>query len=115
MVMKLNMIEQLYDTSYNFEGLDFILKHVVDSEQFDVIYSVNDKKYQVGYVRLRWGKLTCAFPDVGGKIIYEKYFDDAFQGCFESEEQRQQQLHLIALEIVDNLLPTFKFKESTNV
>lgn len=24
----------------------------------------------VGYVRLRWERLTCEVPDVGGKLIY---------------------------------------------
>jgi hypothetical protein len=62
-------------------------------EQYDVF---KDGK-QVGYVRLRWGNLTVESPDCGGELVYEHYFEnDSFKGCFDSTEERQKYLELIA-------------------
>jgi hypothetical protein len=54
-------------------------------EQYDVF----DGDKMVGYVRLRWGHLTVACPDVGGDVVYSANIgDDGWDGCFENEAQR---------------------------
>jgi len=66
-------------------------------EQYDII---NGRGQQVGYVRLRWGHLTCDYPDVGGEEIYSATIGDgAWTGCFTSEEERMHHLNAIAYEI----------------
>jgi len=67
-------------------------------EQYDVYID----GFQIGYVRLRWGYLRCDTPDVGGRQVYSHEFDDAaYQGCFDSDDQRDYHLDLIA-EILYN-------------
>ena len=52
----------------------------------------------IGYIRLRWGKLTChylpngKFFDDETRVIYHK-FDDEYKGEFESEEERNDWLN----------------------
>ena len=69
-------------------------------EQYDVF---NIKNEQVGYVRLRWGGLTCECPDYGGEVIYSADVGDGWSGCFESEEQRQEHLENIADAILTHI------------
>lgn len=60
---------------------------------------------QVGYVRLRWGgTLRCDYPDVGDKTIYAHECDGGLQGCFDSEEQRDFHLELIAKSIYNRFI-----------
>lgn len=68
-------------------------------EQYDV-YLEGD---QVGYVRLRWGTLRCDYPDVGGEMIYEHDFDEAYAGCFYSDDQRDYHLDLIAKALYNRI------------
>ena len=76
----------------NIKGLRFIETCSACPEQYDVDY---DGK-QVGYIRLRYGRLTVEYPDVGGEVIYEASIGDDWTGEFESEEQRQYHLNNIA-------------------
>lgn len=77
------------------EGLDF--KKTCDAcpEQYDVFKG--DK--MVGYVRLRWGVLSCSYPNYLGEEIYSKSFDDAWQGEFDDDNERNKYLIIIAKEI----------------
>lgn len=49
-------------------------------------------KRLVGYLRLRHGRFTVRCPDVNGKEVYAKEFDDPFLGNFENDSQRIEQL-----------------------
>lgn len=80
-----------------YNGLTFCLTCCMCPEQYDVY---DDKGNKVGYVRLRWGELTCEWPDVFGKLIYSEEVGDGFTGCFESEKQRSVCLECIANEIL---------------
>lgn len=77
------------------EGLDF--KKTCDAcpEQYDVFKG--DK--MVGYVRLRWGVLSCRYPDYEGDEIYSESFDDGWQGEFEDDNERNKYLIIIAKEL----------------
>lgn len=77
------------------EGLDF--KKTCDAcpEQYDVFKG--DKL--VGYVRLRWGVLSCRYPDYEGDEIYSESFDDGWQGEFEDDNERNKYLIIIAKEL----------------
>lgn len=83
----------------NIKGLSFIKTCSACPEQYDVEY--NGK--QVGYIRLRWGGLTVAYPDVGGEIIYEASIGDGWTGEFESKEQRRHHLDNIADKILEKI------------
>jgi len=81
----------------NINGLMFEKTCDCCPEQYDII---NGRGQQVGYVRLRWGHLTCDYPDVGGEEIYSATIGDgAWTGCFTSEEERMHHLNAIAYEI----------------
>lgn len=77
------------------EGLNF--KKTCDAcpEQYDVF---KDGK-QVGYVRLRWGGLSCRYPDYEGDEIYSESFQDAWKGCFDDDNERNKYLLIIANEL----------------
>ena len=79
------------------KGLKFACTCFGCPEQYDVFDS-NDNI--VGYVRLRWGKLTCQYPDVDGELIYEASVGDGWCGNFESDKQRMKHLN----NIVDRIL-----------
>ena len=64
-------------------------------EQYDVF---KDEK-QVGYVRLRWGNLSCCYPDHEGDEIYAESFDDGWKGCFDDDNERNKYLLIIANEL----------------
>lgn len=79
--------------SYTFDGLQFVETCFACPEQYDV-FDENHKL--VGYVRLRYGNLTCEYPDCGGELIYEHTFPtDDLKGSFE-ENERYNYLGLIA-------------------
>ena len=82
------------------KGLNFKCTCYACPEQYDVFDS-NGK--MVGYVRLRWGGLSCAYPDVGGEIISYDSIGDGFTGSFESEEQRMIHLNNIADKILEKI------------
>lgn len=69
-------------------------------EQYDVYNNYGDI---VGYVRLRWGNLTCEYPDVGGELIYEASIGDGLTGRFENNEQKRCHLSTIADKILEKI------------
>lgn len=81
----------------NIKGLDFQGGGLCP-EQYDV-WDSNDNL--IGYVRLRWGRLTCVCPDVGGECVYKTGIGDGWTGCFESEEQRMYHLDIISDKILE--------------
>ena len=81
----------------NIRGLMFNQTCGFGPEQYDVI---NGRGRLVGYVRLRWGHLTCDYPNVGGEEIYKATIGDGiWTGCFTSEEERMYHLDIIADKI----------------
>lgn len=84
----------------NIKGLNFKCTCFACPEQYDVFD--NDENI-VGYIRLRWGNLTCEYPDVGGELIYCANIGDGWTGGFESEEQRVLYLNNIADNILDRI------------
>ncbi len=87
-------------------GLKFIGTCGACPEQYDVIYNGLDGiTYIVGYVRLRYGQLYCAFPDVGGSKIYEYTFmnHSGWLGVFPTKESRVEHLTKIADAIIKTL------------
>lgn len=83
------------------KGLDFKCTCSICPEQYDVF---DDNGNIVGYVRLRWGYLTCEYPDVGGEYIYDASISgDGWTGCFDSEEQRMMYLSDIADKILEKI------------
>lgn len=80
--------------------LDFVQTCAACPEQYDVF---DETGTIVGYIRLRWGGLTCEYPDCGGELIYSANVGDGWSGCFESEEQRQEHLGNIAEAILDHI------------
>ena len=79
------------------KGLNFKCTCCLCPEQYDVFDS---NGYIVGYVRLRYGNLTCDYPNVDGKCIYYASVGDNWTGCFESEEERMIYLNDIADKIL---------------
>lgn len=79
------------------KDLDFVQTCAACPEQYDVF---NGEGKQVGYVRLRWGNLTCEYPDCGGELIYENNVGDGWSGCFEDDSQRSVMLDDIANAIL---------------
>lgn len=82
------------------KGLYFCKTCGACPEQYDVY---DDHENIVGYVRLRWGGLTCEYPDVGGKLIYEASVGDGWCGKFENENQRLRYLNNIADRILEKI------------
>lgn len=74
-------------------GFKFILTCGACPEQYDVI---NGRGQKVAYIRLRWGTLSVSVPDVGGERIHEKIYNDSCLGLFPDQEERENQLNLIA-------------------
>jgi hypothetical protein len=87
----------------NIKDLHFIQTCASCPEQYDVF---DVKGSQVGYVRLRWGHLTCEYPDCGGEVVYETNFDDGWQGCFANEDDRRLFLEDIANAIHRHIVKT---------
>ena len=77
-------------------GLDFFCTCSACPEQYDV---TDENGNMVGYVRLRWGGLSCEYPWVGGEVIYTASIGDGWTGCFESEHQRTRHLTKVAKAI----------------
>lgn len=81
----------------NIKGLKFIQTCQASPEQYDV---EDCEGIKVGYVRLRWGQLTCEYPDAFGEVIYCMDLGNLMQGCFDNYEQREYYLN----EVADKLL-----------
>lgn len=82
------------------KGLDFRCTCDACPEQYDVYDNNNNI---VGYVRLRFGSLTCDYPDVNGKEIYYASVGNGWNGCFNSDSQRRVHLTKIADEIIKKI------------
>lgn len=89
---------QGYTIDYTIGDFGFVGTCGSKPEQYDVVYLQKDQPpWQVGYVRLRGGRLLCSFPDVGGQVIYYyDYADDKYRGDFIDESDRMYHLGLIA-------------------
>lgn len=84
----------------NIKGLNFVKTCNACPEQYDVY----DKDHNiVGYVRLRWGGLSCEYPYVFGEEIYSASIGDGWTGCFEKQEDRDYHLNAIANRILDKI------------
>ena len=81
------------------KGLTFHRTCSCSPEQYDVF----DNNNNVGYIRLRWGELTCEYPDVGGEEIYHAEIGDEWTGMFENDIQRQLHLLDIAEKILEKI------------
>jgi hypothetical protein len=65
-------------------GLEFRLTCYACPEQYDV-YSLGK---QIGYCRLRHGRFTVTYPDVGGVLVYSSA--PSGDGCFEEHERYRE-------------------------
>lgn len=65
-------------------------------EQYDVL---DTEGKILAYVRLRYGKLKVYVPDVGGELLYQKNYDEDFLGTFPSDQERKEQLEIIAQKL----------------
>lgn len=99
-----------YEPGFTIQNLEFVGTCASHPEQYDVLYCQDDAAtqtshaYQVGYVRLRGGRLRCTFPDVGGETLYYyDYNDDKYRGEFIDEADRMYHLNLIAYAIKQKL------------
>lgn len=90
---------------YTFLGLEFIGTCGSFPEQYDVVWTDNGVRYQVGYVRLRGGYFAVYFPDIqfigsGFRCpIYDYKFEHGNQGSFDDENIRCVYLHVAASKI----------------
>lgn len=95
----------------NIKGLEFVKTCSACPEQYDVY---DEYHSIVGYVRLRWGNLTCEYPDVGGELIYSASIDgDGWAGMFDSEEQRLFYLTTIADKIIEKIKTGVRLYDGT--
>ena len=78
------------------KGLEFDKTCDCSPEQYDVKDS-NGKI--VGYVRLRWGFLSCKCPNIDGEVVYSCDIGDDYTGMFTNEEERIYHLTEIAKKI----------------
>ena len=92
----------------NIKGLTFKCTCCACPEQYDVF---DDNNNIVGYVRLRWGGLSCEYPDVGGKKIYYASVGDGWCGNFENESQRMRHLNNIADKIIEAINEPYEDEE----
>lgn len=81
------------------KGLYFCCTCGSSPEQYEVFKG----KEHVGYVRLRYGYLSCEYPDLCGELLYEYEFSDFLLGSFDSEEQRKYYLGKIADRILEKI------------
>lgn len=85
----------------NIKGLTFIRTCRRCPEQYDVKDSDGNN---VGYIRLRFGQLTCEYPDVGGELIYSVNIGKiGWSGEFENDDQRMLYLNNICDIILENI------------
>ena len=81
---------------FKISGFNF----VQTSKSYPESYNIFDRNgNQVGYVSLRWGCLSCRYPNINGERIYESFFESEYLGEFEYDELRQ-----IFLEDIANAL-----------
>lgn len=85
---------------YEVKGLTFVQTCICCPEQYDVMDSRNNL---VGYVRLRYGHLSCSYPDVKGEYVYLESVGSDMTGIFVDEEQRMYYLDKIADSILKKI------------
>lgn len=68
-------------------------------EQYDLL-SVYDMSTKA-YFRLRYGHFRVDCPDVGGETVYEYYGKDVYQGCFDSQSEREEVLRNAIDKVVE--------------
>lgn len=106
---------ELNEPDYILNCINFVGTCSACPEQYDCyIVDTEGKKLQVGYVRLRWGNLSCAFPDVGGELVYGHSFGDGFKGCFDNETERLDYLEIISINIRSKLINIGVINDTTN-
>jgi len=81
---------------YIFDNLEFVCTCGDCPEQYDVVLLKDGKRYQVGYVRLRGGRLRVDCPEVGVEEVYSCSFEDGWKGCFDDEDERLYHLEKAA-------------------
>lgn len=89
---------ELNEPDYVIQDLDFIGTCGSFPEQYDVVWTDNGVKYQVGYVRLRGGYFAVYFPSVGFSRapLFSKQFEVGHRGSFDDEETRLNYLGVAA-------------------
>lgn len=93
------------------KGLDFQLTCVACPEQYDVFLD----EQQVGYVRLRYGRLTACLGEVGGELIYDydfTGFESGWLGVFPNSGVREAHLNKIADCIINRYSITYLQSQS---
>lgn len=73
--------------------LEFVMTCCACPEQY-VVYSGDEK---VGYIRLRWGVLSCRYGSHGrdpvtGRTLLRHDFGEEYKGCFAGEDERGEWL-----------------------
>jgi len=103
---------------YTILGLEFIGTCGSFPEQYDVVWTDNGVRYQVGYARLRGGYFAVYFPiqSIGSEFrcpIYDYKFRHGNQGSFDDENVRRVHLHIAASRIKHALNARRKFAVTT--
>ena len=83
----------------NIKGLNFVCTCSICPEQYEVF----DCSGMVGYVRLRWGELTCDYPDIDGETVYHANIGNEWTGYFLTDDERMEHLQNIADKILEKL------------
>ena len=81
-------------------GIVYKLRQITDvcPEQWEVF---TERGEQVGYIRLRHGRLSCKYPDVNGVEVYSHNFvESRSKGCFYDQEERNHYLSECLDEII---------------
>jgi hypothetical protein len=71
---------------FKISGFNFVQVSKCYPEAYD---GFDNNWNQVGYVCLRWGCLSCKYPNVNGEKIYESFFERDCMGEFDNDELRQ--------------------------
>jgi len=95
--------------SFEIYGLRFVMTCGACPEQYDVFHGDE----QIGYVRLRHGCLTVAYPHVGGECILQTT-DLKGDGIFADEREREKWLKGAAVFLHErhDTWPDFKWSLS---
>jgi hypothetical protein len=84
-------------------GLNFVQVSKCYPEAYDVF---DNNGNQVGYVSLRWGCLSCKYPNIKGERIYESFFERDCMGEFDDDESRQIFLEDVANTLIQKMTST---------
>lgn len=85
--MQINSGDQIFIDGFTFACICSALP-----EAYDVYHEESDEI--CAYVKVRYGKVRCWYPDYDAELIYEHNLED-MQGAFYKHEQRM--LHLTAI------------------